>query len=363
MPIEPTTEPGVDPPPTKTNVLAQIRENDYQLLHGDDPPRYYETALELLQSANNSIDELLFDGISFYDHEIVDISEQIVEFCANSLTVMRLLDAGTFLVSGTEVIFPNVVRVYLEYESLPDIQEIHRVYPAMTELTIDTSHFRANLVQVAQLLPLTPQLRKLDVSVAANSIIQAMQANLPHLDGLAISYDVTLPISRPVHFDSVRTLGLRIVKLTEGTVKAIPLTFDGLEAVVLKAASIDVQLTEWIVQNGDLKSVTLEQPVDAESMRRLVAALDRLPKLRRVSLTIDYKADLASILSHHLDGVDNVTLTIDGIFREAQQSLLDTLPKRWTVVDGWRNSGWQQTLVVAPVRRNCLTILTFFRGK
>lgn len=315
--------------------------------------------MKLLQNSSTVIEKLIFYGDTFTTNATLDISRRVADRFATTLTDIHLKDAGDFLVCDTSHTFPNVARIVLEYDDLPERLQLGRIYPAARALELHMERPLAvrdlanlNFARAAAALQSMPRLQNLTIVGVANALLPSIEANLRHLEKLSINYylsEHSMPWqpNRTFHFDSVRILYLQLMNGRRGAIQPIPLRFDGLESVVLMAPKDDDNVSEWIERHAALREYSMyHSRMGKDALDRLASALGRLPKLQDVYLGIEGGQNLSGTLPplRHVKMV-TVSLTSSGA-----KETITTIPTDWHIVEDF-SVEWAPKVYLTPIRR------------
>lgn len=175
----------------KNVLLAHPSQQDFPLTPGYRIVYGYETILHHLQNSGDSIEKLIFHGISFTSMEKYIISLHIAKLCPNLIDI-KLHQAGNVLLTESNQSFANVASIYIDYITLPENLQIHRIYPELQEFTIKFSDYNrmVNLNRLNEVLPRISQLQTLRFIVPSKELVQLITDNLVDLNSLKISYEI-----------------------------------------------------------------------------------------------------------------------------------------------------------------------------
>lgn len=227
----------------------------------------YSQILTFLRLFGHLVTRVYFSGFSYNGAERDQIARSLLECCAQSLVELELCESGGLLINETAGSFPHLAKLTMRDErTLYANQRIHRIYPALKELTLaigasattdDTMDYFCDLLRSL------PDLRGFGLTrVPSMAYVQAIEQHLPHLEALTIDYIPNMDAysngsnGGRIHFSHVRHLSLDIhfYNLADQIVQ-FPLTFEHLQT--LEIATTKIEFVPWNLfdENRQLKAL------------------------------------------------------------------------------------------------------------
>lgn len=312
----------------------------------------------LLTNYGHLIRKIVFSGIFFNITEVEMINQNIVQYCSKSLVELRLIDAGTHLLSDATTIFDNVTAINLRLYQSTKLQ-LQRIYPKLAKLTltvgetfilpiIDESY--SNLMHLVfmefadftndsyliNLIQLNPQIRHLHLNrMPTIDFAHLIQANLEHLQTLQVAYNPVGVIewyaqhNQSIHFKTVKHLIVSI-QHSGHSFHRFPMTFEKLEVLDIDLMSFYHVPIGLIQQNPHLKmlSIPLRFVINRQTILNCIYDLRELNEMK-TNWGSEIRADVIRLMTE-LRHLTRITFyVLDG----EKDNLLGSISDEWRMVN------------------------------
>lgn len=310
-------------------------ENDMKI---EDP----YLAEEFLHLFGSLVSKIVVLGYEFTYSEGEMISRAIANNC-NNLIEIHMENVGFHLISQTNRTFSHVKQITFVLRHDLDLDQIHRIYPAVEKLTIELSATplitvnNPNIEQIRRLLPRIPHLKSLTLSgILSNSLLQSIKNNLPVLEEMRIVYDTTTPPTQQIHFKSVKSLSITPIKAsTRASSNNLPISFDNLENLAIYTSHYSLIPIKLIEDSDQLEEFSLPWTLDKYGVDYIVELLMRKKYLEKVTLRYSMEQPAANTISliGSFHGIDELTFVMwDKRSSVLQRDILISLiPDDWQI--------------------------------
>lgn len=320
----------------------------------------YKAALKFLIKFGSAITSLTLVGGSFEESELSELSRHIAFYTENTLREITLIDSGEVLLYKTNSAFPNVVAVHLNYYNLSHVDlELHRIYPALQDLTLTIGEptqrvtlANQNLQTVIDSVRFNPQLISLTLTMPTVSMHDlAAVAELQALEALTVNSIIRTDVLFPVNFPNVQNFTGALLESDEVYYHPCPVTFDRLErlhitSIVHGSQEMPFKLIE---QNAGLKALTMPLIVDISAVDQLLNRIGETHDLKRLEMTWTVAACRREPLPNFGDHFKQMTFVVshcDGVRNESNRILTKLPAYQWAFVSELIDSKEKVTVVI-----------------
>lgn len=300
-------------------------------------------AVTFFQQFGTLATKVMVLGNKFSFRDASAISRAIADHC-NNLVDIHAERLDNHLVFGTNHTLPHVKRVHFKFEAFLELSRIHRIYPALEQLSIElapastVTTFNPAVQEVCRLLPRIPKLRSLTlVGILSNELLGLINAHLPALAELSIVYDATAPASTDrVHFKNVRSFSVTMTAASgRKASNVLPVSFDELEALAIYTTDYALVPVRLIEDSDYLETFSLPWTRDKYGVDYVVELLMRKKYVEKVTLRYWMEQPAANTISliSSFRGVHEITFVLWDERSSALQRdiLISVIPDEWRI--------------------------------
>lgn len=323
-----------------TSLRDQPYEADHLII------RDIQTVRRFLKHFGHLITKMVLVGQSYHDTQTTEICHLIATHCSASLQEIDLRASGSYLISDTDVTFPNVLNVKLDYFNYTDNLQIHRIFPAMEQLTLEIdevktiepgAHLDRNLANICHSVRFNEKLQSLNLRKPRVSMLdlQVINENLPNLVSLEVRAPILADIKYPVHFENVKNFTCSLLEGV-GRDQTCPITFEHLEALTLN--SILTKHTDLpfklVQQNAAVQSLKMPLVGSEIASNELINHIEATHNLRGMEITWMVMRGRSEPLPN-FSAFQRMKFVIrNGNDKmEERASVMKKLPSEWTIVE------------------------------
>lgn len=304
----------------------------------------YTQILTFLRHFGHLVTKVYFSGFSYNSSEREQITRFLIKYCGNTLVEVELIESGGLLINGTTGSLPRVTKLKVRDDNyLYDNQQIHRIYPALKELTLSAIAFESDdhsLNYFRELLRQLPELRGFGLTkVPSIEYVRLIEQHLPKLESLEIGYvpnmdQLNYSHGQRILFKNVQHLSLNIRFYNLATrISQFPFTFEQLETLEISTTKIEYVPWNLFDENRQVKALAFPTITHLE---RLLDFLHELEETHRIGeLTVLWTqfmgSDYVVRLMTEFNRLQKIKFIVwDGLERAMHRdALLALIPSTW----------------------------------
>lgn len=313
-------------------------------------------ALRLLRIFGHLVTKLKLFSLNFTTEQLTLIGNYIAKYCQSSLIELELFGIQTSeLITDPTNLFPNVTKLKLSSFHPMGSLEIHKIYPALKELTYSchafsrNSHIFPNLVRfeliengvdandsnIREFLKLNSHLRELSLSrIVTFDLMKFMEENLEKLESLEIGYlshAMQSPNNEILHFGDIRSFVIT-PKARGNILQKFPLSFNRLDSVEIRTNDYFNVPLNLIKENPMIKTLSLPW-LDGRQAVRVLSGVRDSHQLEEATVKLTNIDSMPEVLEsiNEFGAMRRINFIVHDLVGEtsSRRAVLTNIPARW----------------------------------